>query len=64
LGIGRMLLEFAESEAQRQGFGSIKLYTHEKMFENQSLYKRIGYVEHDRIVENGYSRVYMRKILA
>jgi ribosomal protein S18 acetylase RimI-like enzyme len=63
LGIGRMLLRFAESEARRQSFGSINLYTHERMVENQLLYAKIGYVEYDRRGENGYSRIYMRKIL-
>ena len=33
-GLGRALLEFAEAEAQRAGFDSIYLYTHEKMREN------------------------------
>jgi ribosomal protein S18 acetylase RimI-like enzyme len=64
MGIGRMLLERAETEALRQGFESIRLYTHEKMVENLSLYERFGYVEYDRLVENGYARVYMRKLLA
>lgn len=62
-GIGKLLLEAAESEAQRQGFTSIYLYTHEKMTENQLLYKKIGYVEYDRRVEHGLRRVYMRKEL-
>ncbi len=60
-GVGRMLLEFAEVEAQRQGYQSIYLYTHEKMTENQLLYSKIGYVEYDRRSENGLARVYMRK---
>lgn len=60
-GIGKLLLETAESEAQRQGFTSIYLYTHEKMTENQLLYKKIGYVEYDRRVEHELRRVYMRK---
>jgi ribosomal protein S18 acetylase RimI-like enzyme len=63
LGIGRTLLELAESEARRQGLGSISLYTHENMVENQSLYARIGYVEYDRLAENGYARIYMWKVL-
>ena len=62
-GIGKLLLETAESEARRQGFTSIYLYTHEKMTENQLLYKKIGYVEYDRRVEHGLRRVYMRKEL-
>ncbi len=60
-GVGKMLLEFAEVEAQRQGYQSIYLYTHEKMTENQLLYSKIGYVEYDRRSENGLARVYMRK---
>jgi ribosomal protein S18 acetylase RimI-like enzyme len=60
-GLGKLLLQFAESEAQRQGYKSIYLYTHEKMTENQLLYKKIGYVEYDRRVEYGLARVYMRK---
>jgi GNAT superfamily N-acetyltransferase len=47
-GLGRAFLEFAEAEARRAGFGSIYLYTHEKMTENLALYSRIGYVEYDR----------------
>ena len=62
-GIGRQLLEFAESEARRQGFQSIYLMTNEKMTENQELYARIGYVLFDRQTVHGYSRVLMRKPL-
>lgn len=62
-GVGRIMLEHAEAEAIRQGFDSIYLFTHEKMTENQALYKRIGYVEYDRRLENGRRRVYMRKPL-
>lgn len=60
-GVGKLLLEFAETEARQQGFTSIYLYTHEKMTENQALYKEIGYVEYDHRFENGLSRIYMRK---
>ena len=62
-GVGKALLEFAESEARRLGFTSIYLYTHQKMTENQSLYAKIGYVEYDRRTEDIYHRVYMRKQL-
>ena len=62
-GVGRIMLEQAEAEAKRQGFDSIYLFTHEKMTENQALYKKIGYVEYDRRLENGRRRVYMRKLL-
>ncbi|HTI83727.1 MAG TPA: GNAT family N-acetyltransferase [Acetobacteraceae bacterium] len=62
-GVGRALLEFAETEARRRGFLTIYLYTHELMTENIALYTRIGYVETRRVTEKGYDRVYMTKQL-
>ena len=62
-GVGRRLLQYAEAEARRRGYDSIYLSTHEKMTENQALYHRIGYREYDRRIEDGYARVYMRKML-
>jgi GNAT superfamily N-acetyltransferase len=64
LGVGRRLLELAESEARRQEFDSIHLATHELMAENRALYVRIGYVQYDHRVVNGYPCVFMRKNLA
>jgi len=60
-GLGKALLQLAESEAKRAGFDSIYLYTHEMMAENRLLYAKIGYVQFDRRVENGLPRVFMRK---
>ncbi|GAB4401006.1 MAG: hypothetical protein OHK003_27210 [Anaerolineales bacterium] len=57
------MLEYAEAKAIKYGFDSIYLFTHEKMIENQTLYKKIGYVEYDRRLESGRRRVYMRKPL-
>ena len=62
-GVGRVLLRLAEAEAARRGHDSICLATNEKMIENQALYSRIGYVEYDRRIEDGYSRIFMRKRL-
>ena len=62
-GIGRRLMEHAESEARRLGYGHLDLYTHERMTENIAMYERIGYVEVDRRTERGFARVYMRKRL-
>jgi len=62
-GLGRTLLELAETKARDSGFDSIYLFTHEKMTENQALYARVGYVEYERRTENGLSRVFMRKQL-
>jgi ribosomal protein S18 acetylase RimI-like enzyme len=63
-GVGRALLQFAESEARRAGFDSIYLFTHEQMTENQELYARIGYVEYDRRPIEDFHIVFMRKQLA
>jgi GNAT superfamily N-acetyltransferase len=62
-GLGTTLIELAETEARREGFEFIYLYTHEKMTENQALYAKIGYVEFERRTEKGLARVYMRKSL-
>jgi ribosomal protein S18 acetylase RimI-like enzyme len=62
-GLGRALLDHAESEARAAGFDAIYLYTHEKMTENQAIYARLGYKEYERRAEDGFSRVFMRKQL-
>lgn len=63
-GLGRRLMAFADSEARRQGFSEMRLYTHQKMIENIAIYKRLGYDEIGRGFEDGYDRVFMRKRLA
>ena len=63
-GVGRLLLQRAEAEAHRQGYESICLFTHELMTENRALYSRIGYVEYDRRIVDGYPRVFFRKALS
>jgi ribosomal protein S18 acetylase RimI-like enzyme len=64
LGVGKSLLEHAESAARDAGFDSIYLYTHERMVENLALYERIGYVEYDRRpIEEAAHLVYLRKHL-
>jgi len=63
-GLGRRLIELAESEARDQGFAHLDLYTHERMTENIEMYKRLGYMEIERGIERGYQRVYMRKSLS
>jgi ribosomal protein S18 acetylase RimI-like enzyme len=62
-GIGRALLEHAESAARRSGFDSLYLFTHERMTENLALYTRIGYAEYDRRVHGTARIVYLRKPL-
>jgi GNAT superfamily N-acetyltransferase len=60
-GIGRTLLDFAEAEAVRCGWGTITLYTHALMVENLAIYAARGYVERERRREKGFDRVYMEK---
>jgi ribosomal protein S18 acetylase RimI-like enzyme len=60
-GIGRALLQFAEGEAQRRGYGEVRLYTHRKMHENVAMYPRLGYEETGRGEEAGFERVFFRK---
>jgi ribosomal protein S18 acetylase RimI-like enzyme len=62
-GHGRQLIAFAEEEARRQGFGTIRLYTNTAMTENITLYERLGYIETRRGEEDGFSRIYMEKLL-
>jgi ribosomal protein S18 acetylase RimI-like enzyme len=61
LGLGRMMLAYAEQAAIAAGYRSIKLYTNEAMTENIALYSRIGYAESYRVEEKGLRRVYMIK---
>ena len=63
IGVGKALLEHAESAARNAGFNSIYLYTHERMVENLVLYSRIGYVEYDRRPIGDARLVYLRKNL-
>lgn len=62
-GLGRRLLAFAEAEALRRGFHEVWLDTHQKMVENQRLYRAFGYEETGRGSDAGFDRVFMRKRL-
>lgn len=62
-GIGRTLLEHAEQRARSCGYECLHLYTNELMVENRYLYSHLGYREYDHRIEQGLSRVYMRKVL-
>jgi ribosomal protein S18 acetylase RimI-like enzyme len=64
LGLGRLMLQFAERSAIDAGYHSIRLYTNEAMTENIRLYSRIGYSETHRVAEKGLRRVYMTKPLS
>ncbi len=60
-GVGRQLLSFAESQAKKSGHTSIYLSTHKLMHESQAIYGHLGYVEFDRLIVNGYDRIFVRK---
>ena len=62
-GFGRRLMQHAEGEARRHGLDALRLYTNAAMTENLALYARIGFVETHRAVEQGFSRVFMRREL-
>ena len=62
-GLGRRLLEFAETEAQRKGLSEVRLYTNALMTENRALYARGGYEEYERREVDGRDTVFMRKRL-
>jgi ribosomal protein S18 acetylase RimI-like enzyme len=62
-GVGRALLDHAETAARSRGFDSIYLYTHELMTENRDMYARAGYIEYDRRHHGEACLVYLRKRL-
>ena len=58
-GLGRSLMDHAENEAKRQGFGEMRLSTHVGMPENVAMYQYLGWQEYER----SGNRVSMRKLL-
>ncbi len=62
-GLFRHLMAFAEAVARRRGHPCIRLYTHELMARNVTLYAALGYVETHRAEQDGFARVFMEKPL-
>lgn len=62
-GLGKNLLDHAESYAREKDVQELRLYTNEKMHENLALYARLGWVEYDRAAQDGFRRVFMRKTI-
>ena len=62
-GLGRALLDLAETEARRAGFDVIHLYTHEQMTENLAIYTKRGYHEDERRSQGTFDLVFMSKRL-
>jgi GNAT superfamily N-acetyltransferase len=63
-GIGALLLAAAEDRARSLGLSQIRLYTNEAMTENLAYYPRHGYAETHRAEQDGYHRVFFRKIVS
>ena len=63
-GYGRVLMDFAEDLARRQGLAAITLFTNEKMHENIALYRKRGFIETGRETQDGFNRVFFRKHIA
>jgi ribosomal protein S18 acetylase RimI-like enzyme len=62
-GLGRRLIDYAAERARVSGLRAVRLYTNAAMTENLVLYRRIGFTETHRTMENGLNRVYMRWVL-
>lgn len=63
-GLGRALIAFVEQQAQKEQLEEITLYTNELMTENLLFYRRLGFEEVGRGIQDGYHRVFLRKSLA
>lgn len=63
-GFGKALMAFAEQEARKARLSEIRLYTNELMTENLRFYRKLGFEEIDRRVEDGYRRVFLHKALS
>jgi ribosomal protein S18 acetylase RimI-like enzyme len=63
-GLGRRLMAFAEQQAREYALRELRLYTNEVMVENLAFYRRLGFEEVERRMDDGYHRVFMRKLLA
>lgn len=63
-GLGRLLMAAADDRARALGLGAVELYTNEAMTENLAFYPRLGFVEVERRLDDGFRRVFMRKTLS
>ncbi len=63
MGLGRLLLRFAEQQTLEAGFQMLRLYTNELMPGNVDYYQRFGYRETGREPFKGSTTVYMAKLV-
>ncbi|KAM0478445.1 hypothetical protein ACHAP7_006120 [Fusarium lateritium] len=62
-GYGGLLMRYAEAFAKARGRQALTLFTNAMMYENLTLYPKMGFEETERKSEDGYQRVYFRKEL-
>jgi ribosomal protein S18 acetylase RimI-like enzyme len=62
-GLGRRLMAFADEHARAAGLAEVVLYTNERMTENLRFYPALGFTETGRGVQDGFARVFYRKLL-
>ena len=62
-GIGKGLLNFAETRARELGRNAMTLFTNERYTALLEMYARFGYVETHRVPVQGTDAVHMRKTL-
>jgi len=62
-GVRRRLITYVETLASRQGSADVTLYTNAAMTENLHLYSALGYTMTDRCMQDGFDRVFFRKML-
>ena len=63
-GLGATLVQFVERAARKHKLAAVELYTNAKMTENLPFYSKLGYAVTGRGIEDGFDRIYMRKIIA
>ena len=62
-GYGKKLIEFGEHIMLTKGASESRVYTNVKFESNINLYKKLGYIEYERMTEHGYDRVFLKKTL-
>jgi N-acetylglutamate synthase-like GNAT family acetyltransferase len=63
LGVGARLLQVAEEQARAHDLPEVRLYTNDAMVENLAYYPRRGYQQRHRTTQDGFRRVFFRKLL-
>ena len=62
-GLARTVFDQLSERGRASSANAIELYTNEKMTANLALYPKLDFEEFDRRSEDGFARVYFRKIL-